>query len=99
MKKLKKILVLSAHPDDEVLGLGATLAKYAQNNSEIHVLIFADGESARGDSRNIKRRKIQGRKAASIIGIKQIEFLGYKDQLLDTVPILKLVQKIEEVII
>ena len=39
----KKILVVCAHPDDEVIGCGGTLAKLSKN-AEINLLIFTDGE-------------------------------------------------------
>ena len=41
----KKILVVAAHPDDEVLGCGGTLLKHAKNNDEILLLFVSDGES------------------------------------------------------
>ena len=93
---MSNILVIGAHPDDEVLGLGGTLIKYSRKHSKIFALIFADGESARGNEKEIKKRQEQGRKAASVLGLTEIKFLGYKDQLLDDVPTLELVQQIEK---
>ena len=43
----KRILVVAAHPDDEVLGCGATLARYAKEGHECHVLILAEGMTSR----------------------------------------------------
>ena len=45
--KGKKILVVAAHPDDEVLGCGATLAKAIDSGCEVHVLFVGEGISAR----------------------------------------------------
>lgn len=45
----KKILILAAHPDDETLGCGATIAKLSKQNHDIELLTFTNGESARDD--------------------------------------------------
>ena len=42
-----KVLIVVAHPDDEVLGCGGTIAKHAKDNDQIELLILADGESSR----------------------------------------------------
>ena len=38
-----KILVLAAHPDDEVLGMGGTIKKFTKNNHTVKIVIFATG--------------------------------------------------------
>jgi len=97
--ELSKILVLAAHPDDETLGLGATIKKHSVNGDSVFLLIFADGESARVKSLSkIKRRKLEAMKAANVLGIKKINFLGYADQILDTVPVLEIAKHIETAI-
>ena len=50
--KNNKVLVLAAHPDDETLGLGATLKKLSDEGSEIQLITFTDGEGARGSLEN-----------------------------------------------
>ena len=50
---MKKILVFAAHPDDELLGCGATLLKYQKKGFKIKTFFFGDGES----SRNINKKK------------------------------------------
>ena len=42
--KNKNILVVAAHPDDEVLGCGGTLIKYKNNGYKINIVFFTDGE-------------------------------------------------------
>ena len=44
---MKKILVVVAHPDDEVLGCGGTIAKLIDNKCKVKVLFLSDGESSR----------------------------------------------------
>ena len=53
-KKTKKVLVIAAHPDDEVLGCGATLYKLSKKKYKIKVIFLSDGES----SRKINNKKI-----------------------------------------
>jgi LmbE family N-acetylglucosaminyl deacetylase len=93
------VLVVGAHPDDEILGLGGTLCKHVQKNDNVIVVIFADGESARNNSKKkILIRKNQAKKAAAIIGIQKIIFLDFPDQRLDSQSSLILAKKLEKII-
>ena len=47
MKKGNSILVVAAHPDDEVIGCGGTIAKHIDNGDTVSVLIVAEGETSR----------------------------------------------------
>lgn len=96
---MKKILVVCAHPDDETLGMGGTIALYTEKKENVYVLIVSEGESARGKSNTkILQRKKQAEGACELLGVKKIKFLDYEDQKLDTVPLSELSQKIETVI-
>lgn len=96
---MERILVVCAHPDDETIGLGGTIAKHIENGDKVFVLIFTDGESGRIKSnKKIIMRKNQAKKATSILGINEIKFLGYSDQMLDTKPSLVLVKQLEKII-
>ena len=93
---MEKILVICAHPDDETLGLGGTIKLHSSNGSDVYVLNFTDGETARGKSiKKIVKRQEQAKKAVSILGVKEIEFLDYEDQKLDIIPLVELSKKIE----
>ena len=101
MKKNKNILVVAAHPDDEVLGCGGTLASLSKKGFNIYTLFVSDGVSARNETKDIIRRKIEQRKLAAIkvskiLGCKIPEFLLYPDNRLDQVPLLDIIKKIEE---
>ena len=50
----KKILVISAHPDDDALGCGGTIAKFSEEKSDVFVIYFTDGVSARLKKRILK---------------------------------------------
>ena len=93
-----KILVVVAHPDDEVLGCGGTIAKHAKDNDQIELLILADGESSRSGVKNIdiKKRIIATKNSANILGINNIEFAGLNDNRLDKYNRLDIIQIVEK---
>jgi LmbE family N-acetylglucosaminyl deacetylase len=65
------VLVVAAHPDDETLGCGATIARLSDEGAQVHVAICADGVSSRPDDENeeaAERRWEQAREAARILG-------------------------------
>ena len=78
---MKKILVISAHPDDDALGCGGTIAKFSEEKSDVFVIYFTDGVSARLKNKNIKKEILCRRKnsiqAAKILGIKKCFFFSY----------------------
>ena len=97
------VLIVAAHPDDEVLGAGGTIVRLVQKGRPIHVLFLADGESARlaaGDavSNRLFRRNAAAKRAAEILGVTSLTVRAYPDNRLDTVALLDIVKAIEEVI-
>lgn len=94
---MEKILVVCAHPDDETLGLGGTLAIHAKKRDKIKVLVFATGQFGRDDSsKGIENRKNQCKNACSILGVKKVKFLDYDDQTLESIKLTELASKIED---
>lgn len=97
-----KILIISAHPDDEVLGCGGTIAKHSAKKDRIEQLFVSDGETARSNlyEKNriskINKRLKAAKKAASILGVKKTFSLGFPDNKLDSLPILSIVKEIEK---
>lgn len=99
MNKKKNVLVVGAHPDDEVLGLGGTIAKHASNGDEVSVLILTDGHSSRkdgSDQKIIEKRKEALHQCCEVLGVKNVWLKDFPDQGLDTVPITNIVKCIEE---
>jgi len=99
---MKNILVIAAHPDDEVLGCGGTMARLSKKGSLINILIVAEGITSRDRERDIKKRsndllklRMDARSSAKVLGAKSINFLDYPDNRLDTVPLLDIVKNIE----
>ena len=78
--KNKKILIMVAHPDDEIIGCGGTIAKINKYN-EIMCVFYSDGESSRGkiDKKKILNRKKNASEASSFLNINKPIFLNYKD--------------------
>ena len=96
MIRKENVLAICAHPDDETLGLGGTLARHAESGDNVSVLIFADGQFKRDNSSSgIKKRRDQAKKACSTIGVKKVEFLNFTDQKMDTIPLVEIIDKIE----
>ncbi len=96
MSKIK-IAAIFAHPDDEVLACGATLARHAEVGDVVQILILASGLSARGGALDAELAilKDQARKAASVLGAQSIDFADFPDNAMDAVPLLDVIQRIE----
>ena len=100
----KKILIIAAHPDDEILGCGGTIAKLASEGSEVYTIILGEGVTARDEKRKGKKRekdvkclKEDAYKANAIIGVKDIFVYDFPDNRFDTVAFLDIVKVIEKV--
>jgi LmbE family N-acetylglucosaminyl deacetylase len=91
------VLVIVAHPDDEVLGAGGTIARHAARGDNVRILIIADGETSRPGAppAAMAARQKAAADAARVLGAQLLGCLGLPDQRLDTVPLLEIVQKIE----
>ncbi|MEM1689049.1 MAG: PIG-L deacetylase family protein [Candidatus Hadarchaeales archaeon] len=98
-----KILAIVAHPDDEILGCGGTLAKFAKQGWEVYVLSLSRGVTSRYESeeksskKKISELEIQAREANKIIGTKRLFMLDFPDNMFDTIPLLKIVKSIEKI--
>lgn len=85
-EKIKRILVLVAHPDDETIGIGGTIRKLADNGCEATVAFFTNGDEGFVDP-ELKKKIVEIRKAEvdkiqKILGFKNFEFVGYPDMAL-----------------
>jgi N-acetylglucosamine malate deacetylase 1 len=74
---MKRILVISPHPDDESIGCGGTLCHHTQQGDEIQVVFLTSGEKGghgRSQADTIRLREKEARRAAEILQIKNLEF-------------------------
>lgn len=91
---VKRILVIASHPDDEVLGCGGTIAKHVRSGNQVSVLILTDGESSRQTpATEIRKKSLE--KSCKALGVFNFKNLNYKDNLLDSYPILDIIRDIE----
>ncbi len=93
------ILIICAHPDDEVLGAGGTLINHKQNGDNIYSCILCKHVNARKNKPKHKDFLLQVREAANIIGIKNTMFFDFPNIKMNTIPMLELVQSIEKAIL
>lgn len=100
MKKV--VLVVAAHPDDEVLGCGGTMAKLADDGAIVHVAFLADGVSSRtggsGAASELPERRSAARRACEILGAQEPTFGSFADNQMDTVALLDIAKSIEALI-
>lgn len=94
----KKILAVVAHPDDEILGLGGTLIRHAENGDEVYCLILGEGAMSRGgaDKSALKKLRAQAKAAGAVIGFKEIFFADFPDNAFDTVSLLSIAKEVEK---
>lgn len=98
MSSTERVLCVVAHPDDETLGCGGTLAKHIQSGDIVMVVTLADGVSSRGiPGTDIERRR-EHLAALKVLGITQNAFWNFPDNQFDTVPLLAIVKDIEHAI-
>lgn len=100
MSERDTVLVVAAHPDDEVLGCGGTIARHAALGREVHVLFVADGETSRnaGEAETeelVAARRGAAEKACRMLGARPPLFVNLPDQRLDSIPLLEITQAIE----
>lgn len=93
----RRVLVIAAHPDDELLGCGGTAALHARDGDEVTAIIVCEGESLRYGPNGVGQAEHVAR-AASTLGVKDVRQLQFPDQRLDTMTLVDVVKPIEMVI-
>lgn len=88
-----RVLVVAAHPDDETLGVGGTIARYAEHGDEVWVCLLSEGVSARHD--HVQQQKDCAEKACEVLGVKRVVFCDLPDQRLDALPLLDVIRPVE----
>lgn len=101
----KTVLTIAAHPDDEILGCGGTMARHAENGDTVHVLILAEGVTSRDMKRDTEGRNDElsalretAVRAGAIVGVSSVLFGGFPDNRMDGVDLLDVVKCVEDTI-
>jgi len=96
------VLIIAAHPDDEALGCGGTIARHADAGDRVHVVFLAEGVTARQDVPDLNaladalRRREDGAAAvARILGAESPVFHRLPDNRLDGLPLIDLAKLVE----
>lgn len=100
----RRILVIAAHPDDELLGAGATINRLViEYGCEARALILGEGITSRGDRRSrtewqkaLKIHKANIENARQFIGYRAVHALDFPDNRFDTIALLDLIKAIEK---
>ena len=103
---MKTALVIAAHPDDEVLGCGATIARLSHEGWKVHVLIVAEGATSRAEKRDIEANSEElsvlakcAEEANKILGTASFKLLSLPDNRMDSIDLLDIVKIVEEYIL
>lgn len=99
----KKIMIVVAHPDDELLGLGATMNKWIiEEGIKTHVVILGEGITSRSDNRDTNKWKQELiihqnniKEAQLSIGYHSIKTYNFPDNRFDTIALLDIIKIIE----
>lgn len=103
-KNNRRILIVAAHPDDEVLGCGATTAKHVRGGDTVWTLILGEGITSRQEltsskkQRPLKELKDNAQKSNAILGVEKLVMRSFPDNAFDSVPRIKIVHAIENII-
>jgi LmbE family N-acetylglucosaminyl deacetylase len=100
---MKTALVVAAHPDDEVLGCGATIARLSHEGWKVHVLIVAEGATSRAEKRDIEASSGElsalakcAEEANKILGTTSVKLLSLPDNRMDSMDLLDIVKIVED---
>ncbi|MGW2519706.1 PIG-L deacetylase family protein [Streptomyces sp. NPDC001617] len=92
---MSTVLVLAAHPDDELLGAGATLARHVRDGDAVHAVVLTEGASSRYREGLAEDLAKSAQRAAQVLGLASLELWSLPDQRLDALPLIDVVQQVE----
>jgi LmbE family N-acetylglucosaminyl deacetylase len=98
------ILVVAAHPDDEILGCGGTMTRLAGEGHDVRIAILAEGMSSRyknradTDQHQLQHLHDRAQRAANKVGAKELVLCKLPDNRLDTIPLLDIVKTVEDLV-
>jgi LmbE family N-acetylglucosaminyl deacetylase len=93
----KRVLVIAAHPDDELLGVGGTIALHADAGDAVISVVVAAGK-LKHDADGAHNVLAQAREAAAVLGVGDIRLLDFPDQALDRFSLVDIITPLEAVV-
>ena len=81
-----KVLVIAPHPDDEIIGVGGTIANRTAAGDEVYVCVVTKGIPPIFDEGFIEQDRRECREADKFLGVKETIFLDFPAVMLETVP-------------
>lgn len=96
----KTVLVVAAHPDDEALGCGGTIARHIDQGDTVFTIFVADGVTSRANANqnDLMRRETSAELAREVLGVSKNFYLGLPDNRLDSLPLIEVIKPIEKII-
>ena len=98
------ILVIAAHPDDEVLGCGGTIARLAQEGHDVYIAILGEGITSRYEQQDqadlalVEALHARGQQVEELLDAKGLFLYDLPDNRFDTVPLLDTIKIVEGLI-
>lgn len=81
-----RVLVIAPHPDDEIIGVGGTIAKRAKAGDEVYVCVVTKGPKSLFPEEIVEQTRKECREADAKLGVKETIFLDFPAVMLETVP-------------
>lgn len=93
-----KVLVIAPHPDDEIIGVGGTIAKRVKAGDEVYVCVVTKGVEPLFQEEQVNQVQAECKAADALLGVKETIFLNFPAVMLETVPRYELNGKIMEIV-
>ena len=99
-----KVIIIAAHPDDEVLGCGGTIAHLAREGHEVYIAILGEGITSRYERRQeaekglIEELHSRSREVGQLLSVKDVFLFSLPDNRFDTIPLLDIIKMVEKLI-
>jgi LmbE family N-acetylglucosaminyl deacetylase len=101
----KVVAVIVAHPDDEILGCGGTIASHVTQGDQVHVFILAEGLTSREKVRDLKKMdqalnelRNTAQMANDLLGVSTLHMNQFPDNRMDSIDRLDIIKSVEDFI-